>query len=145
MGRRIRIGRYVDMEEPHIARGKRILVAEDEQIVRECIYLLLKRDGHIVTEAEDGVKALDLFRAGNFDLVITDLLMPGMRGDELAARIKDLAPSQPVVMVTAFAEELPAGHMVDAVVEKPFSIAGLRQTIGKVLSSTPVVSTDRAP
>ncbi len=123
------------MEEQQITRGKRILLADDEQIVRKCIHLLLRRDGHNVTQAQDGLEALALFREGEFDLVITDFMMPGLRGDELTVRIKRLAPSQPVVMVTATDDGFTNGeNPVDAIVHKPFNLLELRRAIAEALS-----------
>src|SRR5437763_1248440 len=101
---------------------RNILVAEDEPGVREALILLLSLDGHTVTEAADGRQALELFRHGRFDLVITDYVMPQMKGDELAAHIHLLKPSQPVIMVSAHAQSLAdAGRPlvgVDAVLGK---------------------------
>jgi len=66
----------------------RILLADDQQSVREAISLLLSLDEHEVIEAANGAEALDLFMRGHFHLVITDFEMPNMKGNELAARIK---------------------------------------------------------
>jgi len=107
---------------------------DDQQDVRQAIRLLLQVDDHEVSEAESGTEAFDLFRNGTFDLVITDYDMPRMQGNELAANIKSLAPSQPVIMITAFIEEVATRHNpVDAILGKPFSFEELRQTIDQVL------------
>src|SRR5664280_2288935 len=90
----------------NIIRGKRILVVDDEPCVREAFCMMLKFDGHSVTVANDGAEALDLFTKGNFDLVMTDFEMPVMKGDELAVRIKQLAPKQPILMLTAYEKVL---------------------------------------
>ena len=118
--------------------GKRILVAEDEPGVREALVLLLSLDGHTVTQASDGKQALELFREARFDLVITDYLMPQLKGDELAASINRLVPSQPLIMISAHAQSLAESGRpltgVGAVLGKPFMLADLRDTIAKVLS-----------
>src|SRR6266480_1702768 len=122
---------------PKVIR-KRILVAEDEPGVREALVLLLSLDGHTVTQASDGKQALELFREARFDLVITDYLMPQLKGDELAASINRLVPSQPVIMISAHAQSLAESGRpligVGAVLGKPFMLADLRDTIAKVLS-----------
>jgi two-component system response regulator SaeR len=116
-------------------RGKSILVAEDEQGVREAIKLLLLIDDHTVTEAETGVRALDLFKRKAFDLVITDYEMPRMKGNELAKKIKEVSPTQPIIMITAFSDKVAGSeNPVDAIVHKPFQLADLRQTMAEVLS-----------
>ena len=110
-----------------------VLVVDDQAVVRDCILMLLEHDGHEVVTAGSGPVALGLFAPGKYDLVFTDYLMPLMKGDELAAAVKALAPKQPVVMVTAEADELrasgrlPAG--VDFLVNKPFTLDGLREAI----------------
>jgi two-component system chemotaxis response regulator CheY len=77
-----------------------------------------------------------MFQEGQFDLVITDFEMPGMKGDELAAAIKAQAPNQPVVMITAYAEMLQASGNpltgVDLTISKPFLLENLREAIAKV-------------
>ncbi len=122
--------------EKGFVQRKRILIADDELGVREAIKLLLSIDEHTVTEAETGVAALALFQQESFDLVITDLEMPRMRGDELAARIKELSPAQPIIMITAYSEKLQgSGNPVDALLHKPFRFDELRQTMTSVLAS----------
>src|SRR6516225_11242387 len=74
-------------------RGKRILLVEDQESVRACLRMILELEGHQVTEAGNGAEALNLFASGHFDLVITDLEMPVMKGNELAVSLKLLAPS----------------------------------------------------
>jgi CheY-like chemotaxis protein len=112
--------------------GKNILLVEDDQAVRESIKLLLRVDRHAVTEASNGHEALQLFSDSRYDLVITDYLMPEMLGDELAQSVKNLAPAQPILMVTAHSEKLNnAGKPADAVLAKPFSLKELRQAMAK--------------
>jgi len=79
---------------------------------------------------------LALLEKNQFDLIITDFEMPGMKGDELAAAIKTRTPTQPVVMITAYAEMLRASRKpltgVDHVISKPFLLENLREVIAKV-------------
>jgi CheY-like chemotaxis protein len=114
--------------------GKRILLADDQPEVREMTRLMLRMDEHIVTEAGNGQEALDLFTPGRFDLVITDYVMPMMKGDELARNIKRLAPAEPILMITGSAGELGGVRAsVDAVLNKPFGFEDLRQAMAQLL------------
>jgi CheY-like chemotaxis protein len=116
-------------------RPRRILLVDDQRSVREAINLLLRLDGHRVSEAGNGTMALDLFMRGHFDLVITDFEMPNMNGSELAARIKKASPTQPVLMITAYAEKLrDATSPVDAILDKPFQLEDLRRAIAQLLT-----------
>lgn len=117
-------------------RPKRILVVEDEQPVRACLRMLLELDGYQVTEAANGAEALQLFAIGEFHLVITDLQMPVMDGHELAVELKRLAPSLPMLMVTASARAWPhSQNPVDGLLPKPFTINELRCSVGKLWST----------
>jgi CheY-like chemotaxis protein len=78
--------------------------------VRGSLRLLLEVDDHIVTEANNGEEALDLFTKGQFDLVTTDFEMSVMKGNELEVRIKRLAPKQPILMITAYGKRAWRSH-----------------------------------
>jgi CheY-like chemotaxis protein len=130
-------GQAVQKERPPARgrpRGKRILLVDDQQNVREAIRFLLRQDDHSVIEAADGPAALDLFRQHHFDLVITDFEMPIMKGNELAARIKQLSPAQPVLMITAYAGRLMDAEVpIDGILDKPFHLVDLRQLLAELL------------
>jgi len=114
---------------------KNILLVEDQPGVREACCLMLRIEGHTVAQAKDGLEALDLFAKRRFDLVMTDFSMPGMSGCELAAKLKELAPSQPILMITAYAAEVRGyQNSVDAILPKPFSLGELRQVLAQLLS-----------
>ncbi len=121
-----------------VVRAKRILVVDDEEPQRACVRMMLELDGHQVTEAANGAEALNLLALGQFDLVITDLEMPVMNGNELVANLKLLAPSLPILMITASAK---AGgdveNPVDALLNKPITVPDLRGALGKLLSDRP--------
>jgi len=113
---------------------KHVLIVDDEPGVRQACRLMLSLDEHTVVEAKNGIEALDLFTKGRFDLVMTDFKMPGMNGNELAARIKGLAPSVPILMISAFVKEAGGSHSpVDATLSKPFSLLELRQAIAQLV------------
>ncbi len=114
---------------------RRILVVDDEPLVCDAVKMMLNFDGHVVETATNGKEALAIFDTAKFDLVITDFEMPAMKGDELAAAIKTRSPSQPVVMITAYAEMLHAAGTplmgVDFLISKPFLLENLREAIAK--------------
>ncbi len=116
----------------------RILVVEDEPLVREVLSVYLAEDHHEVVTAENGREGFEKFQAGCFDLVMTDRSMPEMNGDQLAMEIKKLRPGQPVLLLTGFGDlmtgagEQPSG--VDLVVSKPFTLTTLRNAIARVMS-----------
>lgn len=78
----------------------KILVVDDERSVRTIIKELLDLEGHTVDAAEDGVQALEKFREAGYDLVITDIKMPNMEGDELLSKIRELQNDIAVIMVS---------------------------------------------
>jgi len=118
--------------------SKRVLVVDDEPLVAQTLRRVLLAEGHTVELAEDGVKALAILQGNLPDLVITDFKLPGMDGMELAAAIKKLAPSLPIILLTAYAEsierQMGKGKVsnVDRLVGKPFSIAQLQEAVKAV-------------
>ena len=114
-------------------RGRRILVVDDESFVCDSISQILTSDGHQVVTAFNAEDAMTAFLAGDFDIVITDYEMPVMKGDKLAAAMKGLKPTQPIILITAYAESLrlkgnfPLG--VDLVLPKPFALQEMRDAV----------------
>ena len=121
-----------------LEHGLNILVADDEAPMRDLLVDYLKKDGHTVETAVNGLAAMETFKDGNFELVITDRAMPEMGGDQLALNVKSVASEVPVIMITGFggmmvsSGEHPPG--VDLVVSKPITIGGLRDAIKQVFS-----------
>jgi len=118
-------------------RPLHILVVEDEPLVREVIEVYLHEDHHLIETANNGREGLEKYRAGTFDLVLTDRAMPEMNGDVLAAEIKKINARQPVILLTGFGDlmsgagDKPEG--VDLVVGKPFTLNSLREAISKAI------------
>jgi signal transduction histidine kinase/ActR/RegA family two-component response regulator len=114
----------------------RVLVVDDEPIARDVLTEYLTGDGHQVETAANGREGFDKFKAGDFAVVITDRAMPEMGGDQLAALVKEQAPSTPVVLLTGFGDlmnaagEKPDG--VDLVVKKPIRLSTLREVLVKM-------------
>jgi CheY-like chemotaxis protein len=117
------------------ASGRRILVVDDEPFVCESIKMLLAHDGHEVETASGGEEALSKYEPSRFDVVFTDFAMPGMKGDQLAAKIKSQTPVRPVVLLTAFPPPT-VPPAIDLVVTKPFMLQTLREALRKVLDGT---------
>ena len=79
-----------------------ILIVDDEEIIRESLSFILTKEGYHVQEASNGRIALDLVKKDSFDLILTDLEMPEMKGIELLEQVSMLSPETPVVIVTAY-------------------------------------------
>ena len=114
--------------------SRRILVVDDEAMVCESVRLLLAYDGHQVETASSGPEALAKLETGTFDVVFTDFSMPGMKGDELAQKVKERDPRKPVILLTAFPPSTQP-QAVDLIITKPFYLATLREGLERVLGS----------
>ncbi len=112
----------------------RCLVVDDEEMVARALGDILAAMGHDATVAASGEDALERLRAAPFDLVLTDLAMPGMTGWDVARAVKERAPHVPVVLVSGFGVELSPEDLrandVDLILAKPLKIedieAGVR-------------------
>ena len=113
----------------------KILLADDEPDVAEVIELMLCRCGHQVTVVNSGQEALDAFSAENYDLVITDMYMPDLSGQEVARIIKGSMAEVPVLLITGWALQIdPSEIDIDGMIAKPFSKETLSQHVNEVLS-----------
>ncbi len=81
-----------------------ILVVDDEWKMRNLLRIYLTREGFRVTEAKDGNDALEKMKKNTFDLVILDIMMPGMDGWELCTKIRQITMQMPILMLTARSE-----------------------------------------
>ena len=115
-----------------------ILLVEDESAVSASLSDCLTGEGHRVIIAPNAADALREFTPDRFDLVITDLAMPGLSGDHLAAALKTRAPAVPVILLTGFGDlmlsqnELPVG--VDLVLAKPITFHDLHTALARVMN-----------
>lgn len=122
--------------EAETTKTFRILVVDDEPYVCEAIKMVLELDGHEVAATDNAAAALALHQQGDFDLVITDYSMPGMKGDELAAALRLRNPGQRIIMISAFVEKLtgegtPLRH-VNELLAKPFRLDDIKQSVRRV-------------
>ncbi len=119
--------------------GTKVLVVDDEPTVREVVVGYLRRDGHEVAEAADGNTALELLDAEPPDLVVLDMMLPGVNGLDILRRVRSTSDI-PVIMLTARAEESDrvAGLELgaDDYVVKPFSPRELAARVNGVLRRT---------
>ncbi|MBY9062963.1 response regulator [Sphingomonas yunnanensis] len=106
----------------------RILLAEDDAVMREYLTRALERSGYAVTAVDRGTAALPLITEERFDLLLTDIVMPEMDGIELAQKAQELAPGMRVMFITGFAAvTLKAGNTMPQarVLSKPFHLRDL--------------------
>jgi len=104
----------------------RILLIEDEEEVRNVLSTILMNAGHEVDAASDGSQGIEMFGKKEFDLVFTDLGMPGMSGWQVAEKVKNINGRIPVAIITGWNIEINESEMkdkrVDLIIHKPFEI-----------------------
>jgi signal transduction histidine kinase/ActR/RegA family two-component response regulator len=132
-------GKEEVVSPPAIKKGRkaRILVIEDEELVRGVLSRTLAQVDHQVTLAEDGEKGLQLFQKGKFDMVLTDLGMPGMSGWEVCRRVKKMSPRTPVGMITGWGMEMSRSKMeeygLDFFITKPFDFGQILNAVAEAI------------
>ncbi len=114
----------------------RVLVVDDDPTVREVVVSYVRAHGHDVAEAADGEQALAAIRSARADLVVLDLMMPGINGLEVCRRLREV-DDVPVIMLTALGSEtdrvIGLEHGADDYVTKPFSPRELALRVDSVL------------
>lgn len=117
-----------------------ILFVDDEPLIRESLRHTLEGENHTVIACESGEKGLEAFHDAlrsnhKFDVVITDLGMPGMSGRQLAAQLKELSPTTPIILLSGWGMTLQAETEphVDAVLSKPPNLNLLKATMARLL------------
>ena len=117
-------------------QAPRILLVDDEHSVQKLLGFPLRKDGYEVVPALDGPEALDRLRDTNFDLVVLDLMLPGVDGFEVCRQVRARS-SVPIIMLTARAEEidkvLGLELGADDYITKPFSVREFRSRVKAVL------------
>ena len=103
----------------------KILIVEDEASIAEVVSAYAKREGYETVIASDGLEALEIFERDEIDLVILDLMLPKLNGEEVCRRIREKSSSVPVIMLTAKSSEADVVYGLDTgandYVSKPFS------------------------
>ena len=122
----------------------RILLAEDDQNVRDFVARALKHAGHDVVEAEDGGLASEIVteQEGRFDLLLSDIKMPVMDGIALALSVAASFPKLTIVLMTGFADQRERAHGLDQliydVIPKPFTMQALMEKVADALAGRPI-------
>ncbi|RDS82815.1 PAS domain S-box protein [Dyella monticola] len=122
----------------HRARGEHVLLVEDQPMVRDAINEVLSKLGYSVTVASDGLEGLSIaMSAEPFDLIITDIGLPGVNGRSLANSVRSKQPHVPVLLMTGYdttltpsSVELPAGM---SVLSKPFNVDTLTEEVRQLI------------
>lgn len=117
----------------------RVLVAEDEEGLRGFVVRALVARGHDVTAVSDGGEALEALQAAAFDLLVTDIVMPGLDGIALALKATKDCPDLRIVMMTGYEAERERAHNLDAlvhaVVSKPFTLEEICAVVDAALAA----------
>jgi len=117
----------------------KILVIDDEESVRSVLSRILSQVNHQVTVAENGEEGIRLFKEKEFDIVLTDLGMPGMSGWEVCRAIKKMSPRTPVGMITGWGMEVGQDKMkeceLDFLISKPFNLSQILSVLDETVQS----------
>lgn len=133
------VGEIRMMELPRGELSGRILVADDREYIREFLRDFLALEGFEVDTARDGTEAVEMARGRHYDLVLSDIKMPGKNGYEVFAGVRETAPETKVILMTAYGYD-PSHSIVKAseagltdVLYKPFQMARVREAIVRAL------------
>ncbi len=132
---------WTPAQAPPRGAGERILVVEDEELVRDFACRFLRNEGYVTRESEDGVDALVLLRMqpDAVDLVLTDAVMPRMSGRELADHLASLRPGLPVLFMSGYTNDeiIRRGLLKPGApfLQKPFSPEALATKVREVLDA----------
>jgi two-component system cell cycle response regulator CpdR len=124
----------------------RILIAEDEDTLRNLVVRALAQEGHEVLSAADGAEALDLITRdeGHFDLLLTDIRMPLMDGIALALSAARDYPHLVILLMTAYADQRERAYGLEAIIHdvitKPFTLAEIKVAVAEALAARPVTA-----
>jgi len=116
---------------------KAILIVDDEEIIREFLFEVLNED-YDISLATDGDEAIEKLKQTSFDLIITDLKMPRVSGEEVVRFAHEVDPDSRVIVISGYSSLYTASQSVNngayAFLSKPFSIKELLQTISNAMA-----------
>ena len=119
--------------------GAKILVVDDEQFVRDLLVKILQRQGHKVRGVPEAQSALLALEAESWDLVLSDVVMPGIDGFELLRRVKSAWPAVKVIVLTGFARRQSISDFLlygaDEYLAKPFQVHELLAAVDRVTAN----------
>ncbi len=125
----------------------KILVVEDDESLNKTVEIYLKSDGFDVTVCYDGLQALEYIKSNNFDLVLTDIMMPNLDGFSLAEKIRQNNKQLPIIFMTAkddkMSKQLGFKLEIDDYITKPFDLEELVMRIGAVLRRSVAKSSNK--
>lgn len=126
-----------EVQDKRSKRSSRILLVDDEAIVRKVIQTVLERPGLYIVEAENGEKGIELLLAEPFDLIIADKNLPGITGLDVIRRAKAVDPRMGALLITAYASRESAEEAmamgVDDYLVKPFEMSDLLEKVDEAL------------
>ncbi len=144
-----RILEYLAVRTLCSIQTSQVLVVDDEEIARTNLEYILRKEGHQVTTAANGLEALEKVKAQEFDVVLTDLKMEKMDGLQLLESVKQVAPHTEIIMVTGYATVSTA---VDALkkgaahyLSKPIKLDELRATVREIVDKKRHLQMSRGP
>jgi DNA-binding NtrC family response regulator len=127
--------------------GEKILIVDDEERMRRLLARVLAKEGYETASAGSGIEAMRLIAADSFDLVITDIHMPGMGGLQLLAEIKEYDPALPIIIITAYGTVESAVQALRAgaydYITKPFETDEIKLTVAKALERERLLAENR--
>ena len=144
-----RILEYLAVRTLCSLQSARVLVVDDEEIARTNLEYILRKEGHQVDGAANGAQALDLIKAQEYDLILTDLKMEKMDGLQLLESAKQISPNTEIIIVTGYATVSTA---VDALkkgaahyLSKPIKLDELRETVREIIDRKRHIQMSRGP
>lgn len=121
--------------------SKKILIVDDEKGIRELFAEVLKRAGHTVVTAHDGLSGIEVAKGGDIDIAFLDIKMPGINGVETLREVRQSSPRTKVVMITGYARDQLVNEAlkldVFACLAKPFSVRDVVDMVKLLSSETP--------
>ncbi len=144
-----RILEYLAVRTLCSVQASQVLVVDDEEIARTNLEYILRKEGHQVTTAANGIEAMEKVKAQEFDVILTDLKMEKMDGIQLLESVKQVSPHTEIVMVTGYAT---VSSAVDALkkgaahyLSKPIKLDELRATVREIIDKKRHVQMNRGP
>ncbi len=144
-----RILEYLAVRTLCSLQTSQVLVVDDEEIARTNLEYILRKEGHQVSTAANGLEALEKVKAQEFDVILTDLKMEKMDGIQLLESVKQMAPHTEIIMVTGYAT---VSSAVDALkkgaahyLSKPIKLEELRSTVREIIDKKRHVQMTRGP
>ncbi len=144
-----RILEYLAVRTLCSLQTSQVLVVDDEEIARTNLEYILRKEGHQVSTAANGMEAMEKLQAQDFDVVLTDLKMEKMDGIQLLESVKQMAPQTEIIMVTGYAT---VGTAVEALkkgaahyLSKPIKLDELRDTVREIIAKKRHLQMNRGP